>query len=326
MIALLGALGFAALLILQPWEADQVGPRLSVAPKIGIGLGDLVAVAPGKQLAVAPARPVVAGTQTLVAEGDAVESEGAGRPQLAIAPARAVATPRPVAAPETSPGPPPSSEPSPAPQPSPTPVAVPVAAPTPSPAPAAVPAPPAGGVIGGHSPGPVGAGSGPIGSGGAEAIEVHDGDEYALAFSFLIQPTVYRASGDENLIVRFSDGGVEAPSFGLQLWDDGSGNQRGLWSSGDAMGGERFLAPLAEGVWHEAVLCFKASSEADGFYLLLLDGQPVDARAWVSLIDSGSSDAQVDVGLFRDGEPVAGTTDVLFGPTRLGDTLESVLP
>jgi hypothetical protein len=203
---------------------------------------------------------------------------------------------------------------------------VPVAAPTPSPASAAAPAPPTGGAIGSHPPGPVGAGSGPIGSGGSEAIEVRDGEEYALAVTFLVQPTAYRAPGDENLIVQFSSEESESPSFGLQLWDDGSGTQRGLWSSGDAMGGERFLAPLAEGVPHEAVLCFKASSGADGFYLLLLDGQPVDARAWVSLIDSGSSAAQIDVGLFRDGEPVAGASDVLVGPTRLGDTLESVLP
>ena len=126
--------------------------------------------------------------------------------------------------------------------------------------------------------------------------------------------------------MRFKGEASESPSFGLQLWDDGSGNQRGLWASGDAMGGERFLAPVAEGVWHEAVLCFKASSEGDGFYLLLLDGQPIDARAWVSLIDSASGSAQLETGLFREGESVVGAPDVFFGPTELGETLESVIP
>src|SRR5204863_10066355 len=106
----------------------------------------------------------------------------------------------------------------------------------------------------------------------------------------------------------------EGPSFGLQLWDDGSGLRRGLWASGEAMGGERFLAPVEEGVWHEAVICFQASGDGDGFYLLLLDGQPIDARAWVSLIEPGSGDAQLEAGLFREGNPVAGATDVLFGP------------
>src|SRR4029077_17780535 len=114
-------------------------------------------------------------------------------------------------------------------------------------------------------------------------------------------------------------------SFGLQLWDDDSG-QRGLWASGDAMGGERFLAPVAEGVWHEAVGYFQASSEGDGFYLLILDGQPIDARAWISLIEPGNSSALIETGLFRDGEPIVGAPDIFFGPTKLGETLESVIP
>jgi len=178
---------------------------------------------------------------------------------------------------------------------------------------------------GSQPPGPVAGGTGPIGGGAPELLEVHEDDEYALSFSFYLQPAAYRAPGTENLILRFMGEADGAPSFALQLWDDGSG-QRGLWSSGDAMGGERFLAPLAEGAGHEAVVGFRASSDDDGFYLLLLDGQPVDARAWISLIDSESGNAQLEVGLVRDGEHVVDAPDVVFGPTRLGETLEPVIP
>jgi hypothetical protein len=157
-------------------------------------------------------------------------------------------------------------------------------------------------------------------------VQVRDGGEYAFSFSFYIQPAVYMSPGTENLILRFKGAAGDIPSFGLQLWDDGSATQRGLWSSGDAMGGERFLAPVEEGVWHEAVVCFQASSEGDGFYLLILDGQPVDARAWVSLIEPGSNSTLIETGLFRNGEPVVGVPDIVFGPTRLGETLESVIP
>src|SRR5262249_34557218 len=127
-----------------------------------------------------------------------------------------------------------------------------------------------------------------------------------------------------NLILRFTGTG-DAPTFGLQLWDDGAG-QRGLWASGDAMGGERFLAPVEDGDWHQLVLAFHASSADDGFYLLLLDGEPIDARAPVSLIESGSDGMLIEAGLFRDGEPVADPAEVAFGPILLGDSLESVLP
>ncbi|HMJ74308.1 MAG TPA: heparin lyase I family protein [Solirubrobacterales bacterium] len=320
-IALLVALGLAALLSLQPWAANSVAPQLSVAPGLGIGLGDSAVVSRGRQFAVAPAQPATGAAPRLIAAGVAVD-KGESQPRLGIATARVVASPRPGAPSQGSPQSP-QPEPMPVPQPAPVPVAVPVATPPPSVEPVA--AAPTRGVGGGGSSGPVGAGTGSP-EGAAEPVEVHAGDEYAFAFSFYVQPIAYRAPGDENLIMRFRGDGSESPSFGLQLWDDGSGAQRGLWASGDAMGGERFLSPLAEGAWHEAVLCFKASSEDDGFYVLLLDGQPVDAQAWVSLIDPGSSDAQIEVGLFREGEPVVGTADVLFGPTKLGDTLGSVVP
>ncbi|MGC1853415.1 MAG: hypothetical protein WA687_13355, partial [Solirubrobacterales bacterium] len=173
--------------------------------------------------------------------------------------------------------------------------------------------------------GPTDAGGGVVDGGPGEAVEVQEGDEYAFTFSFYIEPVVYRDPGTENLILRFKGATAELQTFGLQLWDDGAG-QRGLWASGEAMGGERFLAPVAEREWHEAVVCFRASSEGDGFYLLILDGQPIDMRAWVSLIDPGSSSTLIEAGLFREGVLVEDATDVFFGPAELSETLESVIP
>jgi hypothetical protein len=318
-IACLVALGVAALLSLDPWAEQSVTPRLNVAPEPGVSLGDAVAVPPGRRLAVAEGRPAGAPAGSFAAERRA--EEGAAQPRPGVAPAHAVAS-RPVSPAAGTPG---ETSPAPAaaPEPSPAPVAVPVAAPSPPPEPAA-PSPtraPTGPAGAGH--GPIGAGAGP-GEAPESAIEVEDGGEYALAFDFLLQPAAYRAPGDENLIVRFS-GESGVPTFGLQLWDDDEG-RRGLWSSGEAMGGERFLTPLGEGVWHQAVVSFQASSEGEGFYVLLLDDRPVDVRAGVSLLDPGSDSAEVETGLFRDGERVVDSPDVLFGPARLGETLESVIP
>lgn len=309
----------------QPWSATTVAPQLSVAPDLGVAVGDSVVVATGGGPALAPARQAVGAGGSILAANRAPVEEGNGAAGLQprIASARVVAVPAPVPQ-GTSPVPPPS-DPAPVPQPSPAPVAVPVATPAPSPVPAAAPTRDPSG-LGSNPFGPITAGGGPTGGGGAEGIEVNPGDEYAFSFSFYIQPSVYRLPGEENLILQFKGEASESPSFSLQLWDDGSGAQRGLWASGDAMGGERFLAPVAEGVWHQAVLCFKASSEDYGFYLLLLDGQPIDTRAWLSLIDSDSGSVRLEAGLFREGEPDFGSPDIFFGPTQLGETLESVIP
>ena len=324
MSALLVALGLAALVSLNPWAAKSVTPRLRVDPGLGVALGDAVAVSPGRRLAVAPARSA-AGEQARSADVGASGGEGDAQPQLGIAPAHAVA--RSLPRPPGGASRPPAPEAAPVtPSPTPIPVAMPVAATAP-PASGSVSAPPPGDVVrgGGSLPGPIGSGSGPIGGGSVDVVEVHAGDERAFSFSFYVQPSAFRAPGDENVIMRFRGVASESPTFGLRLWDDGGG-QRGLWSSGEAMDGERFLAPVEEGVWHHAVVAFQASSEGDGFYLLLLDGRPIDVRAFVSLIDPGSDSARIETGLFRDGEPVAGSSDVFFGPTQLGETLESVIP
>lgn len=324
LVVVLVALGIGALVSLEFWEGAPVEPRLGVesGPGLESGVGKAIAVGPEERVAIAPAQEAPGiGRGVAAREISVPVAEGDSPQHLAIAPAQVVSRHEPVAQPE-----PPGPGASPAPQPAPgaAPEAVPVAAPSPSPAttsPGGAPAEQGGGV----PSGPVGAGSGP-GSGEPEgAIDVGEGEEGAFAFSFLAQPTAYRAPGEENLIVQFAGEAGEDPSFGLQLWDDGGG-QRGLWASGDAMGGERFLAPLADGVWHQVVVDFEASSGGDGFYLGLLDGEPVDARAWVSLIESGSDSAAIEVGLFRDGERVDDGADVLFGPTEFGETLESVLP
>ena len=60
---------------------------------------------------------------------------------------------------------------------------------------------------------------------------------------------------------------------------------------------------------------FRASSQGAGFYVLFLDGQLIDATHGVSLIAPGSSAAQIEVGLLRDGKAVAGD---LRDPHRRG--------
>lgn len=294
-------------------------------------MGDAVALAPASGADIAEAR--VAGTRHPASVAKPVVTRERGSvPELAIARARPVTHPV-VAAPVKPPAPP-SPEPVSQPQPPPAsaPVSAPVSVPAPGPSPESSPAPPSqiaashGGSAQGPSTSGIGVGVDDGDASAADAIQVEEGDEYALSFSFYVQPTAYRMPGVDNLIMQFRGEEGERPSFGLQLWDDDSGSGHGLWSSGEAMDGEHFLIPLADGVWHEAAVYFRASSEGDGFYLAFLDGQPIEMRAGVSLIDPGSSNAQIEVGLFRDGERVEGTSEILFGAVRLGDALEPVLP
>lgn len=178
-IALLVALGVGALAILQPWDTDTVAPQLSVAPGLGVGVGDSVVVSRDRGLAVAPARPAVGATPRFVAAGVAVE-EGEPQPRLSIAPARVVvASPRPGAPSQGSPQPP-QPETTPAPQPAPVPAAVPVATPPPPVEPVA--APPTRGA-GGGTPGPVTSGGGTEGGGTGEVLQVCEGDDYTLPLS-----------------------------------------------------------------------------------------------------------------------------------------------
>ncbi len=326
MVALLAALALTLLLILQPWEPTSVTPHsLGLVPGPSGGIEPAAPVAPGPALAVASALPA-AGGRTTIASVPRGRGEGGAEDKAAIAPARALTSPEvPVAE-----VPPAAQAPAaiPVASPAPTPTTPPEAAPTPvattTPAPASAPPSSVSGRVPSNPPsGPIASGPGPGEIGGA-SLEVEEGGEYALAYSFYVLPTAYRAPGEESSILRLAGAAGEAPTFGLQLWDDGLG-QRGLWSSGGAVDGERFLAPLAEGAWHRLVAYFVVGGKDDGLYLLSLDGQSIDARAWVSLLPASGS-ARLEVGLQREGGAIVGTPDVLIGPVELGESLDSVLP
>jgi Polysaccharide lyase len=164
----------------------------------------------------------------------------------------------------------------------------------------------------------------------AETVRFREGDEYWYAFSFYIQSMVYGGPGAHNLIMQFKSDGDGSPDFGLQLWDyngdDGRSGGRGLWSHGDAMDGDRFLAPVPEQVWHDVAIHFKASSVGAGFYEVYLDGELVDARSEVSMIVPGRSYAYIKDGLYRNGTEIPGTSEIRLDAARLGTTRESVLP
>ena len=117
---------------------------------------------------------------------------------------------------------------------------------------------------------------------------------------------VYGHPGAHNLIMQFKSDGEGSPNFGLQLWDyegdDGISGGKGLWSHGDAMGGDRFLAPVSEHAWHDVAIHFRASSHDDGFYEVFLDGSLIDSRSGVSMIVPGRSSAYIKTGLYRNGE------------------------
>jgi polysaccharide lyase-like protein len=162
------------------------------------------------------------------------------------------------------------------------------------------------------------------------AVHLAEGDERYYAFSFYIESMVYGRPGAHNLIMQFKSDGTGSPNFGLQLWDyegdDGHSGGRGLWSSGDAMDGDRFLSPLAERRWHDVVIHFRASKQGDGFYRVYLDGELVDSRDDVSMIRPDRSYAYVKNGLYRNGGTAPGTSEIRLDAARLGTSQASVLP
>lgn len=161
-------------------------------------------------------------------------------------------------------------------------------------------------------------------------VEFGEGDEYYYAFSFYIESMVYGGPGAHNLIMQFKSDGEGSPNFGLQLWDyegdNGEGGGRGLWSHSDAMDGDRFLSPVSERAWHDVVIHFKASRQDAGFYELYLDGQPIDSRSGVSMIRPDRSYAYIKNGLYRNGDELAGTSEIRIDAARLGPTWSSVVP
>jgi hypothetical protein len=351
-LALLAVLG---LISLGPWGRDSLAPHLSVAPGIGVALEDAVVVAPARRPGVGAdlaAARVARGGRSSSAAIRAGAPHATSASQLGVSAARPVQSAATAAPPVASPGPQ-----SPQPQPVSSPAAPPAessSAPQP-PEPQIVDAAPeqepegspsraagSAGAMGRTGPAhqrepivvrlsgdqsssePI-----PVGEGeGGGAVQIREGDEYALAFSFYIETMVYGEPGAPNLFMQMVGDASPSPSFGLQLWDyagaDGSSGGRGLWSTGDAMGGDRFLAPVSEGAWHKVVLRFCASSEGAGYYALYLDGQPIDVRLGVSMIPAGSSYAQIEIGLFRDGDVLPGTSEIWIDAVTLSEALESV--
>lgn len=169
------------------------------------------------------------------------------------------------------------------------------------------------------------------GNGGGSAgneIEFGEGGEGWYGFSFKILRMVYGHPGAHNLIMQFKSDGTGAPNFGLQLWN--YAGEKGLWTGGlsqqIAHGGERFLAPLAKGRWHDVQLHFRASSHGAGSYRLFLDGRLVDSHRHVSMIVPGHSSAYIKTGLYRNGDQIPGGSEILLDSVKLGPTRESVLP
>lgn len=354
LLALLLVFAAVALFTLQPWGPTSLLPPPKISPPKGeVGLGDAAVVAPARQ------RPVVddaravdsdSGRSTFVAEPVAAPTHGPG-PELGISRGHPVHRSGLASLPARP------SKPTPLPAPV-------VALPEPGPQPPIAPAPTSllvanfengldgwsiaamgdtvprvvSGIVrdgekasvirltGDQSRSQLILG-GDGGSDEAGAVQIHEGDEYAFAFSFYIQRMVYGEPGADNLILRLKSDASDSLAFGLQLWDpaeDSQDGERGLWSSGEAVGGDRFLAPVSEREWHDAIVHFGASSQGAGFYAIYLDAELVDARDAVSTIVPGSTFTQIEVGLFRDGERVKGTSEIRLDAARLGDTLESV--
>lgn len=351
--ACLVVLAGLGLISLRPWEATSIAPNLSVAPGVGAALEDAVVAAPaqrsGAHAGLAAAK--VAG------RGGSRAAVGAGAARTTSARQVGISGARPVQSPTATASPPVSSPEPQAPVP---PVLSPAAAPAhsssaPQPtepvitdaeseedasgtsraAPRAARPATSGGPSAGRDPVAVRLigdedSSEPIlaGEGDGRPVQIREGHEYALAFSFSIQSMVYGEPGAPNLIMRMIGDAGPSSSFGLQLWDyagaDGSSGGRGLWSAGDAMGGDRFLAPVSERSWHDVVVLFSASSEGAGYYALYLDHQPVEVRVGVSMIPPGSSYAQAEIGLFRNGDRIPGFSEIWVDAVTLGETLGPV--
>lgn len=265
--------------------------------------------------------------------------------------------PTPEPAPEPEPAPSPEPEPAPAPEPVPAPEPAPAPDPTPEPAPEPAPLPilDAGfesGLTGWNTAGVgevmptvvgdvVRSGSrsarviltgtqvrselilGGSGTGSTTGTQkFYEGDEAWYGFSFYIKSMVYGRPGAHNLILQFKGNDSGSPGFGLQLWDY-QGN-RGLWSHGSGMGGDRFLAPVPEGTWHDVKIHFKTSRTGAGFYEVYLNGKLVDARSQTSILVSSATYGYIKDGLYRNGSNIPGTSEIRLDAAKLGTSAAAV--
>jgi hypothetical protein len=156
------------------------------------------------------------------------------------------------------------------------------------------------------------------GDGTAESdgtIRFGEGAEYWYAFSFDLREVAWGRPGAHNLIMQFRPNGEGTPNMALGLWDyKGS---RGLWTEGNAMGGNRFLAPLTLHAWHRVEIHFRASGRGRGFYQVYLDGKLVDGRSGVNTIVPGKAYGFIKDGLYRNGEAIQGKSVLLLDSVEL---------
>ena len=134
---------------------------------------------------------------------------------------------------------------------------------------------------------------------------------------------VYGRPGAHNLVMQLKKPDNEgSPRLGLQLWD--YQGKRGLWSHGGAMGGDRFLAPIAHEQWHDVVVHFKVTGESTGFYEVYLDGEIVKLRDDISVLRQGAELAYLKTGLYRNGDEIPGLSEIRLDSAALGTSIDQV--
>ena len=90
--------------------------------------------------------------------------------------------------------------------------------------------------------------------------------------------------------------------------------------------GNRFLAPAPEQQWNEIAIHFRASSTGTGFYEVFLNGKLIDSRNNVSMIVPGRGYGYIKNGIYRNGEQIPGTSELLLDSAKLGTSQASVQP
>lgn len=167
-----------------------------------------------------------------------------------------------------------------------------------------------------------------VGGDGSEdnggTIEFGEGAEGWLGFSVDILRMDYGPPRFFNLIMQFKGEGEGSPNFAIQLGQ--RGRERGIWTSGNAMGRSRFLSPIQMRKWHRIELNFRASSHGAGFFRLFLDGRLIDQRTGVNMIPPGRSNAYIKLGLYRDGTDLDHVSTTLVDSVSLGKRRAAVRP
>jgi len=78
-------------------------------------------------------------------------------------------------------------------------------------------------------------------------------------------------------------------------------------------------------VAHDLTVYFGGSSDGTGFYLVVFDGQPVEAGDEPVLVEPGKSCARIDLGP-RLGEPIEVGTEIRIEAVTLDEAGEPVVP